>query len=114
MRYVIAGCGAAGLHTALTIRESDPQGEIFIVTRELWPFYLKPVLSEFIANKTNISRMTFIESDKIEELNICMHTGKRIISIDPHASRLVFSDSSSLHYDKLCIATGAKPKCFGL
>ena len=42
MKYVIIGCGPAGIKAAKTIRENDADSNITLISEELKPFYIKP------------------------------------------------------------------------
>lgn len=108
MHFVIIGCGASGLKAATTIRKQDPKSDITLVSSDLWPFYLKPVLTDFIANQIDISRMANMSSTKIEEMNVEVISGKRVTSLEPEQNKIIFSDGSTFAYQFLLIATGAK------
>ncbi|MFC1850363.1 NAD(P)/FAD-dependent oxidoreductase [candidate division CSSED10-310 bacterium] len=110
MHYVIIGCGASGLKAAKTIRENDPQGEINIISSDIWPLYVKPVLADFIGGQIDTSRMAYMSMSSIDELKINIITGKRVSAIVPAENRLIFSDSSDLKYQFLLIATGSYPE----
>ena len=49
MRYVIIGCGAAGLHAAKSLGMYDQSSDISLISHELKPFYIKPALVDFLA-----------------------------------------------------------------
>jgi len=109
MDYVIIGCGASGLMAAKTIRENDQDSDITLISSDLWPFYLKPVLADYIADQIDITRMAYFSADKIERLRIKVISGKRVRSIIPADNAIRFSDNSLYHYQYLLIATGSRP-----
>lgn len=109
MNYVIVGCGAAGIKAATTIREYDKDGDITLVSNELWPMYLKPTLADFISGKIDFSRMTNKATTDLERLNIRVLTGKRVTAVRTEKNQLEMSDSTVLDYQFLLIATGSAP-----
>ena len=46
--YVIIGCGAAGSQAAYQIRESAPDAEITVFSREPYPVYYKYNLADYL------------------------------------------------------------------
>ena len=51
MRYVIVGGGVAGVTAAKEIKKLDPAGRVEIFHAELYPYYYRPKLWEYIAGR---------------------------------------------------------------
>ncbi|MBN2382373.1 NAD(P)/FAD-dependent oxidoreductase [bacterium] len=109
MHYVIIGSGASGLKAAATLRENDCSGRLTLISRDLWPFYLKPVLADFIANRIDSKKLSYYSTAQIEQMDIEIITGRRVSAIVPEENSIHFSDGSVLDYQFLLIATGARP-----
>jgi NADPH-dependent 2,4-dienoyl-CoA reductase/sulfur reductase-like enzyme len=48
MRYLILGCGPAGIAAAKSIRKAKPDAEIVIATEEYEAPYMRPLLPDLI------------------------------------------------------------------
>lgn len=109
MHYAIIGCGASGLQAAITIREHDPSADITLISSDLWPFYLKPVLADYISGRIDSTRMVHLSTSTIEQMDINILSGKRVTRIVPENNMIIFSDHTTLDYQFLLIATGTHP-----
>lgn len=106
-RYLIIGNGGAGVNAAKKIRETDPEGEITIVSRENRLMYYRPRLIEYLAGKSDLESMTMFKSDWYESRNIVNLLGLAAESIDPDGRTVTLGDGTVLSWDKLVLATGA-------
>jgi len=110
MNVVIIGSGAASVSAANAIRKNSSDSKISIYTREnIYPYY-RPAITKSIAEKAGVTE-SMLRPDKFYHDNrIDVHTGNEAKSIDLNFKKIIFADNTSVHYDKLLIATGAK--CF--
>ncbi len=110
MRAVIIGSGIAAVSIAKAIRARNQEAQIDIYTRETILPYHRPMLPKgFLSNTPD--RIFYIEpEDFYRDNRINIHLGQNVISIDPAGHRLQLEDGTSVDYDKLALATGAR--CF--
>ncbi len=109
MKYVIAGCGSAGISAAHEIAKWDDKGEIIIISEDHHPFYRRMHLVEFIAGRLQESNIIRTEQDVFKDIDVKVLAGKRIVSIKPEENRIRFTDGENQDYNFLLLATGAKP-----
>lgn len=108
MKYVIIGASAAGLATAESIRKTDKNGEITILTREEYLPYSRPSISYLLKGKIAESDMFLRKPSyyKANKINIVTSTDVKAIDTE---NKTVKAGRKSYSYDKLCLATGSKP-----
>lgn len=109
LRYVIVGNGVAGVTAAQSIVRADPAAEVHIFSEELYPYYQRPRLWEFLAGEIEQQTLYFRPLEWYTEKGIQVHLGARVTALDPAEHRLTLADGSSIHYDRLLLATGARP-----
>ncbi len=107
MRYIIIGCGTAGSSAAEQIRKNDPEGEINIFTKENYPLYYRPGLTEIIAGNASADKIILKKQEWYETKNINLHKDIFIKRVDP-VKKLIFSENESYSFDKLLLACGAE------
>lgn len=106
MKHVIIGNGIAGVKAAETIRRNDASAEIVIISTETEPFYLKPMMPDYVAGKAEEAallgrRNDFYKSSRIETI-----FGRTVSGIDTKGRAIVL-DGAPVRYDTLLIASGA-------
>jgi NADPH-dependent 2,4-dienoyl-CoA reductase/sulfur reductase-like enzyme len=109
MKYLIIGNSVAGINAATAIRQNDTNGEILIVSDEQTRPYSRPLLPNWVIGEVSFSqeKMFYRRDDFFEKNNIETLLGKKVESIDTKAKIVSISNSESLSYDKLIIASGA-------
>lgn len=109
--YVIIGAGMAGNATAETLRKQGFDGEIHLVGAELHRPYDRPPLSkEFLRGDKEQEKLYFKPEEFYSEQSIELHLGTGAASLDLTSKTVVLSNSDTLHFDKLLLATGARVK----
>lgn len=108
MKYVIIGASAAGIAAAQTIRETDKNGEITVLTKENYFPYSRPSISYLLKGTVEEKRMFLKRPQFYAENNINVITGTQVTKID-REKKIVKAGRKEYPYDKLCIATGSKP-----
>ncbi len=108
MNVVIVGNGIAGNTAAESIRRSNAQAKITIISEEPFPEYSACVLSDYISREIPRKRV-FLKSKKdYERLGVKAIFGERVDDIDTVGKRVVLEDQE-FFYDKLILATGSEP-----
>ena len=109
MRHVIIGNGPAGVVAAETLRKADPEAAIALVGDEPSAPYSRMAIPYLLMGQIEecgtLLRKTagHFEQQRIELVNA------RAVSIDAKAAKVKLSDGRELPYDRLLLATGAKP-----
>src|SRR4030067_3565652 len=108
MRYIIVGCGAAGLSAANAIRNIDTRGEVFLISDEFNPFYIRPTLTDFLSGELKEEEIFF--KNYLASKEIVLLNGKRVLEVVPSENMVILSNGRKETYNYLLLATGAKPK----
>lgn len=112
MHYLIIGNGAAGLRTAQTIRKIDPEGFITMVDEERYPSYYRMRLPDYISGWKGRETIFAVGDDFYEEKRIELLREDRVTEVRPDSHQVVLEKGGTLSYDRLLIATGARPRVF--
>ena len=110
MKYLILGNGIAGISAALSVRKHDETGEISVVTKSPMPFYYRIRLIEYLAKKTPIEKLIAHGEAYYHDKEIEVTLNKEVVRIDNEGRKVEFSDGSIMEYDRLLLATGARPR----
>jgi anthranilate 1,2-dioxygenase ferredoxin reductase subunit len=107
----IVGAGLAGDTAAATLRAEGYAGRIVLISDEPVPPYDRPPLSkEALAEDVREDRIFLRAESWYEEQDIELLLGKTVTAIDRTAKALTFSDDTTLPYEKLILATGARAR----
>lgn len=110
MKYLILGNGIAGISAAISAREHDETGEISIITKSPMPFYYRIRLIEYLAKKIPIEKLIAYGEAYYDDKDIKVILNKEAIKIDSINKKVKFLDGTTVKYDKLLLATGARPR----
>lgn len=110
-KIVIIGAGQAGGRAAEAIRQAGFAGTVTLVGEESHAPYERPPLSkEILLGSATAESAALFSADKLTELDIDLVTGTRVEAIDRTAKTVTLADGQTLSYDRLMIATGARPR----
>lgn len=109
MRYVIVGNGPAAVSAVEAIRQHDGEGEIVLFSKENEFTYSRPLISYLLQGKTDEARMRYRPDGFYETMKVDCRLGVAVTAIDKDAMTVTASDGSVVGYDRLLLATGAKP-----
>lgn len=113
MNYLIIGNSAAGVSAAETIRGFEPDLSITIVSDEPSPFYTRCLTPELISGRKTAQDIELRPASFYQQLGIQTRFGERVDKVFPEQSRVALTSGEYLPYDKLLIATGARPVKLG-
>lgn len=108
-RHVIVGSGVAGVTAAQAIRQADPDAEVHIFGAEPYLYYRRPQLWEFIAGQIEQDALTYRPVEWYAERGIALHLGTEVTELNPAARHVALADGTQVAYDRLLLATGARP-----
>lgn len=109
--FVIVGAGLAGAKAAESLRGWGFEGRVVLVGEETLPPYERPPLSKDYLRGTvgsdaaAVHDVGFYDTHGIELL-----TSTRVTSIDVASASVAMEPGGPLHYGRLLLATGARPK----
>ncbi len=107
-RYLIIGNGVAGLAAAMSIRAHDPEGDIALIGDEAYPPYFRAGLSEWMHGALEDDELHVRPAAMFERLALRAIQG-RAVSMDVDQHTMTLEDGTELPWDKLLVATGARP-----
>ena len=106
---VIIGAGECGGRAALSLRERGFTGSLTLIGSEALAPYERPPLSKEAI--VLAAEPTFVaEADRYAALAIDLRLGVSATGLDRGQGRVALSDGAFVSYDKLLLATGARPR----
>lgn len=109
-RVVIIGNGVAGVTVADELRKASHSVEITLVSVERHHFYNRMALNKIIDGKSRPADLLLQSPSWCAEHRIDAALDIRVEAIDRATSRVLLEGGRSLPYDRLVIATGARPR----
>lgn len=113
-KYVIIGQGAAGAAAANELKQVNNEAVVTIVSNEQEGFYSRIDLPDMISGKREAQDALLQAPAQFQEKGINCLTGEQVIRITPDDHSVELTAGRRLHYDKLLLATGARPVLPGL
>ncbi|OVE79777.1 hypothetical protein BVY01_01540 [bacterium I07] len=110
MKLLIIGNSAASVGASEAFRKHDRVSEVTVVSDESFPVYSRCMLSYFLSNRIDESRLLFRPPDFHKDLNIQTVLGERIETVDTDRQQAVSRSDKVFDFDQLLIATGSSPK----
>jgi len=108
---VIVGCGQAGGQAAASLRQEKYEGPITMVGAEPYIPYQRPPLSkQYLSGEQEKEKLSLRQESFYSDKEIELILGSEALSIDSASKEVHLSNSNSLSYDKLLIATGGRPR----
>lgn len=112
-RYVILGGGPAGACAAETLRQSGFTGEIVMLTAEKELPYDRSMLTKALL-KIQPDNISIRKQNHYDDLGIEVRTSSWVEQVDASAKEVHVKGGAKIHYDKLLIATGARPRVYNV
>ena len=111
MSIVIVGGGHAAGQAAASLRQEGYAGRVVVIGEEPHIPYQRPPLSkQYLAGEYGLERVYLRPAKFYESKNIEVRYGVRVQSIDAKAQTVACADGETVAYDKLLLATGARPR----
>lgn len=108
---VIAGGGMAGARAIVSLRANGWQGPITLIGEEtLLPYDRPPLSKAMLTDEQEPSPAYLLDESMLASLKADVVRGTKAISIDRAQKAVVLEDGRAIAYEKLLIATGAKPR----
>ena len=109
--FVIVGAGQSGGWAARTLRDEGFDGRIVLLGEEDFPPYERPPLSKAVLLGVEPPESTYLwPPESYAEWGVELRLGARVARIVPEARKIELADGETLAYDRLMLATGARPR----
>jgi NAD(P)H-nitrite reductase large subunit len=103
------GNGASGTYAAETIRKTDTEGEITLLTNEPYPLYNRVALPPFLRDEAKREKVFLRTPEQHEQKGIKLLVNTPIVSLDTEDRTATAADGQVFPFDRLLIATGGRP-----
>ena len=108
---VIIGGGMAGARAVIALRANGWEGGITLVSEEtLLPYDRPPLSKSMIVDEREPTPLYLVDDSTLTSLKASFMPGTRVTAINRATKTINFEDGGALGYEKLLIATGAKPR----
>ncbi|MCK9375789.1 MAG: FAD-dependent oxidoreductase [Syntrophobacterales bacterium] len=114
MRYVIIGASAAGCAAAETLRRYAPHDPITVISEEAQPLYSRPLLTYLLSGEITREAVWLKGREYFQELALEPILGEPVTRVDPDSHAVHLLGGRVVAYDRLLIASGARPRLLGL
>ena len=104
-KYLIVGAGMTGDMAAKGIRDNDPDGSITLIGADPHPPYKRPLLTKGLWKGAPEEKLWREPAEGVE-----LVTGCRIVSLDLAAGTAMDDAGEDYSWEKLLLATGARPR----
>ncbi len=112
---IIVGAGQGGYQVAASLREAGYEEPVTIIGDEPVAPYQRPPLSKaYLLGEMTQDRLMLRPDSFYDTRGIDLLLGGRVTEIDRNASRIHFASGSSLSYDHLVLALGARNRLLPL
>jgi 3-phenylpropionate/trans-cinnamate dioxygenase ferredoxin reductase subunit len=112
---VIVGAGEAGARTAVELRDQGYTGPITLIGEEKWVPYERPPLSKgTLLLDGEPSPVYILDNERLRQYDITFLSGCKVSDVNRLNRTVVLDDGREVGYDKLLLATGARPRKFTL
>ncbi len=111
-RIVIVGASLAGLNAAETLRAEGFDGRITLIGEEpqsrFEPYDRPPLSKQILTGEWDVERLPLRPAAEIDALDVDFLGGRTAVGLDTTARVVRLDDGSSVEFDGLIIATGAR------
>ncbi|MEU6259560.1 FAD-dependent oxidoreductase [Streptomyces sp. NPDC047043] len=104
-QYVVVGGCAAGVSAAFALRQHGFEGSVVLLEAGTEAPYRRPQLSKVLGDTPDALR-PIADPESYAERRIDLRLGTRVERLDPAARTVHLADGTSLHADKVLLATG--------
>jgi NAD(P)H-nitrite reductase large subunit len=108
-RYLMVGNGASGTYAAETIRKTDAEGEITLLTNEPYPLYNRVALPPFLRDEAKREKVFLRTPEQHAQKGIKLLVNTPIVALNTLERVATAADGQTFPYDRVLIATGGRP-----
>lgn len=107
MRYIVIGCGVAGIAACEGIRSAGDAGEIVLISDDPHGFYSRPGLAYYLTGEMSERGLFPRSKSDWQRLNIRFMRG-RVTRLMPAQHQVEINQGEQLSYDRLLLALGSR------
>lgn len=107
-KIVVVGAGAASFRFINDYRELNKEDEIQVFCKEIYPFYNRVMLPDYVSGKQEWERLVKIQEEELKALDIEVFKGISIENINREKQEILDSENNTHTYDRLILATGSR------
>jgi 3-phenylpropionate/trans-cinnamate dioxygenase ferredoxin reductase subunit len=112
---VIVGAGEAGARAAVELRTQGWSGPITLIgEQKRTPYELPPLSKGLLLTENEPSPIFILDNEKLLQHDIRFLSGCTTTKIDREGHSLVLADGRQIGYERLLLATGARPRKLSL
>lgn len=108
-RVVVVGAGVAGVTAAEVLRRALADAEVTLIGDEPYAFYNRMAITRLVSESVSIESLYLNRRDWAESRRIDYRRGVPVAAIDRASREVRLADGQRLPYDRMVIATGARP-----
>jgi NAD(P)H-nitrite reductase large subunit/ferredoxin len=108
-RVVVIGGGVAGVTATEEVRRALPDADITLVGDEPYAFYNRMAITRLVSESASIDSLYLNRRDWAESRRVDYRRGMAVTEIDRANREVNVADGERLPYDRVVIATGARP-----
>ncbi|MBI2799768.1 MAG: FAD-dependent oxidoreductase [Gammaproteobacteria bacterium] len=106
---VVVGAGQAGLQVVDSLRRGGYTDALTLIGDETWLPYQRPPLSKkFLLEEMDPARLYFRPAAHFSKQDVTLRLGVSVTRLNRTTCELTLSDGSTVHYDRLALATGTR------
>ena len=105
-RYLIIGCGPAGIAAAEAIRTQDSNSDILLISDDPHGYYSRPGLAYYLTGELPEEMLFPYNEQDFYRLGVRRVYG-RVRSVEHNEHQIALQNGEKLTYDRLLVATGA-------
>lgn len=106
-QYILVGAGVSSISAAQAIRSRDKSGEITIITDDREGYYSRPGLAYYLSGELAEKQLFPFSIADYQALR-ARFLRARVVRIDLQQCQVSLQDGTTLSYDRLLLATGAR------
>lgn len=108
---VIVGASHAAAQLALSVRRLGWDGRIVVVSDEAClPYHRPPLSKAYFTGEKELNEILIRPQTAYEKAEVDLKLGVRVQSIDRKSKIVRLENGEELHYDKLALTVGARPR----
>ena len=107
-KIIVIGAGAGAFGFVKSYRELNSEGEITIFSKEIYPFYNRVMLPDYVSGEQEWEQLIKMKEEEEASYGIQMHKGVSIEKIDRAAKTVTDSNGKVHAYDYLLMGTGSR------
>ena len=107
---IVIGASHAGVNFAFALRREGWEGEITLYDSDLeFPYHRPPLSKAYLTSEEGTEQSLLFPKENYKMDNIILKLGIAVKTINREEKTIILNNGSLQHYDKLVIATGARP-----